>query len=53
MDVEISWQLVSNADRNPTALQRHVSYKFETNFSDTDRQADIYLELYNKGVLHF
>jgi hypothetical protein len=37
---EISWQLVSYADRSPTALQRHVTSKFGTNFSGTDRQTD-------------
>ena len=35
---EISWQLVSYADRNPTALQRHVTSKFGTNFNGTGRQ---------------
>jgi len=37
---EISWQLVSYANRNPAALQHHVTSKFGTNFSGTDRQTD-------------
>ena len=54
---EISWQLVRYADRNPAALQRHVTSKFGTNFSGTDRQrdrqTDIYLELCHERVPDF